>query len=109
MSLIIKELKLPKHCWQCWLKDEDDNCTAVYANPLYSVMEVYGEERRPEWCPLIALPTADELAEDMRTVAKDKDKEISHRAMDDIMCGILCEIGYEEAVAIFDNTPKWYA
>jgi hypothetical protein len=30
-------------------------------------------------------------------------------ARNDIMCRLLCEMGYEEAVAIFDDTPKWYA
>lgn len=57
----------------------------------------------------VELPTADELAEDMRTEAKITDEEISHGMMDDVMCRLLCEMGYEEAVAIFDDAPKWYA
>ena len=61
MNLLIKDMEMPKHCWQCRLKDEDDNCTAADATQLYSVMGVYGEERRPDWCPLVELPDHGEL------------------------------------------------
>ena len=37
------------------------------------------------------------------------DKEQLHICMDDLMCNLLRELGYSEGIAIFENTPKWYA
>lgn len=63
MSVLIKGMKMPLHCWQCGLMDEDNNCTAMYATrrEFASVMETWGEGRRPDWCPLIELPDHGDL------------------------------------------------
>lgn len=58
MSILIKGMEMPKHCWQCGLKDSDDECMAMYAidRQIKSVDEVWGEQRVPDWCPLIEIP-----------------------------------------------------
>lgn len=58
MSVLIKGMKMPKHCWQCGLKDSDDECMAMYAidRQIANVDEVWGEQRVPDWCPLIEIP-----------------------------------------------------
>ena len=103
MSILIKGMKMPKGCLGCPCINAKYNECMILQRRAMDVMT------RMTDCPLVELPTADELAEDMRTAAKIADEEASHSTMDDIMCGILCQIGYEEAVAIFDDTPKWYA
>ena len=37
------------------------------------------------------------------------DKEITHMAMDDLMCETLRGLGYEKGIDIFEKTEKWYA
>ena len=37
------------------------------------------------------------------------DEELVHGEMDDLMCHLLRELGYEKGVEIFEDTPKWYA
>ena len=51
-----------------------------------------------------------EFAEEMKRIAeKDTDEEMCHIEMDDYMCDVLRQLGFEEGVAIFEDTPKWYA
>ncbi len=51
-----------------------------------------------------------EFAEKMRQIAeKGNDEEVCHIEMDDYICEVLRALGYEEGVAIFENTPKWYS
>ena len=40
---------------------------------------------------------------------KNEDEECRHIEMDELMMSVLRELGYSEGVAIFDDTPKWYA
>ena len=37
------------------------------------------------------------------------DPEEAHYLADEILCELLCELGYDEIVDIFDNINKWYA
>lgn len=37
------------------------------------------------------------------------DREVAHVKMDIVLCAVLNELGYEDAVRIFKHTPKWYA
>lgn len=37
------------------------------------------------------------------------DLEACHVEMDDLMCKVLNELGYEAGVRVFENTEKWYA
>ena len=40
---------------------------------------------------------------------KSRDCETAHERMDDVMCGILIELGYEDGVKKFNEQTKWYA
>lgn len=59
--------------------------------------------------------TPEEFAEQMRHIVERSDKpdgiemEMRHIAMDDAMCDLLTELGYEDGVKIFLDTSKWYA
>lgn len=39
----------------------------------------------------------------------DYDEELTHDAMDNLMCEVLTELGYEDGVKVFQETDKWYA
>lgn len=39
----------------------------------------------------------------------DPDPEVRHMIMDDVLCRVLTELGYGAGVAVFRQTPKWYA
>ena len=38
-----------------------------------------------------------------------KDEEEFHGKADDLMKSVLCQLGYEDGVEIFDRNPKWYS
>lgn len=51
-----------------------------------------------------------DYTERMRELANnDDDIEARHVEMDDLMCEILKEMGFNELVDIFNETEKWYA
>ncbi len=53
--------------------------------------------------------SADEFAKDMQYLAINWNEELFHIYADLIMCKLLSSLGYESAVTIFENTPKWYS
>ena len=50
------------------------------------------------------------FAERMRAIRLEYENEedVCHVKMDDLMCDTLAELGFEEGVRIFRETPKWY-
>lgn len=55
--------------------------------------------------------TPERFYNEMKIISKayKDDKEAVHMYMDDFMCDLLRELGYEKGVEVFENTPKWYA
>lgn len=53
--------------------------------------------------------TPKEFAEKMQSIVDEKNTELGHIEMDDLMCELLKSLGYEEGVEIFDNALKWYS
>lgn len=53
--------------------------------------------------------TPEELKKEMEEIAKEEDQEERHVMADTALCNALKELGYGEAVAIFDDMYKWYA
>jgi len=53
--------------------------------------------------------TPEEAAQRMREINKNGDTEGAHCEADDLLCEILKELGFGEAVEIFENMDKWYA
>ncbi len=49
-----------------------------------------------------------ELMTNMINLSKD-DTEACHKGMDDLLCNLLVELGYEDVVQLFRKTEKWYA
>ena len=39
----------------------------------------------------------------------DPEEEVLHIRMDDLMCDLLKELGYEKGVGVFERAPKWYS
>lgn len=35
--------------------------------------------------------------------------EMTHIKMDELMCELLKELGYEKGVEVFERAPKWYS
>ena len=55
------------------------------------------------------IPTPDEFLKDMQRVADSNDTEWKHGCMDDMMCDLLEQLGYGEAIEVFRHTDKWYS
>lgn len=60
--------------------------------------------------------TPEEFANKMREIVKEceerkgqNDAEIIHEALDDCMCDLLRELGYDEGVDFFLAQERWYA
>ena len=53
--------------------------------------------------------TPEELKKEMEEIAKEDDEEVRHVMADSALCNALEDLGYSEAVAIFDDMNKWYA
>ena len=58
----------------------------------------------------IKMMSPEEFAKKMQEIAEEcgGDCEASHSTMDDLMCQVLRELGYDEGVEIFEDTEKWY-
>lgn len=37
------------------------------------------------------------------------DTEVSHKLADDVLCDLLCELGFDEVVEEYHEIDKWYA
>lgn len=55
------------------------------------------------------IPTPEELAERMRSLADIPQQDIRHVRMDSVLTTVLEMLGYSEAVKIFNDTSKWYS
>ena len=56
--------------------------------------------------------TPDEFAKVMKEIRDEygeHDEEVMHVLMDELMCKVLKQFGYDEGVTIFDDAHKWYA
>lgn len=54
--------------------------------------------------------TPKEFEDKMKLIRDDsKDEEDCHFAMDALMCGLLCDLGYKKGIKIFEETDKWYS
>ena len=51
----------------------------------------------------------DDFASKMEKLSKINDQERRHYEMDELMVKKLRELGYSDAMDIFENTPAWYA
>ena len=49
------------------------------------------------------------FANEMRRIARNNDPELNHISADELMCDLLCSLGYDEGVEIFKNMMKWYS
>ena len=55
--------------------------------------------------------TPKEFEDEMNSIARNEnnDMETTHRAMDELMIGILRQHGYDAGCDIFEETEKWYS
>ena len=37
------------------------------------------------------------------------DEDVAHKKMDDLLCELLTELGFDEIVKVFEAQSKWYA
>lgn len=52
--------------------------------------------------------TPEEFEQKMRELVTG-DIEVDHLKMDELMCELLKQLGYEKGVEIFEETGRWYA
>ena len=55
--------------------------------------------------------TPEEFATQMRKISNHyyDDLEVRHGRADDLLCGVLRKLGYEEGIDIYEKMDKWYA
>ena len=53
MSVIVKGMEMPESCYRCPMANDD----FYLCGATEKYLENDSEERRPEWCPLIVIPT----------------------------------------------------
>lgn len=57
-----------------------------------------------------ALIFPSEFEGEMRHIAEtESDVELRHVRADNLMMQVLCHLGYEKGVSVFDEMNKWYA
>lgn len=55
------------------------------------------------------VPTDEEVAERMKTIAATMDMETRHMEADELLCYVLHRLGYHKTVDAYENFGKWYA
>ena len=53
--------------------------------------------------------TPEEMKKEMEIIAEENDQEVRHIMADSALCHALEDLGYSEAIKIFDDMDKWYA
>lgn len=53
--------------------------------------------------------TPENFAAAMTELSFIEDKERRHGAMDDLLCKLLSELGYQDGVDVFNRVDKWYS
>ena len=56
--------------------------------------------------------TPEEFTDAMREAlerGRDEDEEQTHKRADNLMCDLLKSLGYEEGVAVYLKSGRWYA
>lgn len=108
-----------KRCWDCPMcrgrdYDDHDYCRAMR-------LLVKKDKGIPDICPLEVLAEnevkvkrerkrkfTNELHQ-LRKLSRSDDTEVAHVEADDILCGVLIELGYENLVEAYEKIRKWYA
>ncbi len=110
MSVLIKGMIMPTSCDNCWALDDYGDY------PRYRITEEQRgynfpiRQKRMDNCPLVEIPAPKIIAAKMQLIKEtERDKEIAHIEADDLMCELLTELGYGEAVKIFEEMEKWYS
>ena len=53
MSILIKDMEIPESCYRCPMANDD----FYLCGATEKYLENDSEERRPDWCPLVEIPT----------------------------------------------------
>ena len=53
MSVIVKGMEMPESCYRCPMANDD----FYLCGATEEYLENDSEERRPDWCPLVEIPT----------------------------------------------------
>ena len=61
------------------------------------------------WMPLPNDETSICIAEQLKALQSNPDKEAAHSQADKILCDLLNSLGYDDVVKEFENLEKWYA
>lgn len=53
--------------------------------------------------------TREQALAELRECATMDDAETAHIEADDVLCELLCALGYNDVVEVWGQVPKWYA
>jgi len=51
----------------------------------------------------------EEVLEALESLFRGNDTEMCHVEADDVLCGLLRHLGYEDVTRIYEKIDKWYA
>ena len=84
-----------------------DRCFHTEVCDRKEITKSFGFERK---CPYKVLAVSkDEFRDHMRELSKISDVEVRHSKMDESMYTVLKQLGYRDAMEIFEMTEKYYA
>ena len=68
MSILIRDMEMPKSCYRCPMANDD----FYLCGATEKYLENDSEERRPDWCTLVEIPTPHGRLIDIRSVEDGK-------------------------------------
>lgn len=83
---------------------ESATYTIAYEEGLIKGKKEAGMNRR-----MATAMSPEEFKNRMIECSKDWHQEDRHIEMDSLMCELLTQLGYEEGIAVFQSTDKWYS
>ena len=106
-EVIAKEC-MYRHEDECW--GAGPACDCIKCSRDICPLLKYREENTEK----VAVLSPEEFADKMLRIyayswVRHGDEEEVHTCMDNEICALLASLAYEEAVYIFESTPKWYA
>lgn len=96
MSIMIKDMEMPDSCYDCRMRTDSDFCSAMPKEFCGYTDDI----KRPDWCPLIELPSAEPETKEIGYV------ECSSALLKMWMDGVLTDREYDRITDKLNNY-KW--
>ncbi len=65
MSILIKDMEMPKRCYDCQFCEIDEGLYCMATNDEHSIDRMTWIRRRPKWCPLVKVRPVESIEDVM--------------------------------------------